>query len=151
MSLFLKSPKMLPNTFSVNINSESILQKSVTKVSIIYTVFQKLPKVNNRPLGENSPNLATLPECKTYIISPIRLPTFCLRFFTSFVFIFECFLKATTLHTPWRDSISHPICSSSLLDDRRRLENFLFFNVLAMVQLRLSWVGKVLFRFRLEG
>jgi hypothetical protein len=24
-------------------------------------------------------------------------------------------------------------------------------NVLAMVQLRLSWVGKVLFRFRLEG
>jgi hypothetical protein len=39
----------------------SILQgKSGTKIRATFVFFQKLPKVNNRPLGENSPNLVTL-------------------------------------------------------------------------------------------
>jgi hypothetical protein len=34
--------------------------KSGTKIWATFVFFQKLPKVNNRPLGENSPNLVTL-------------------------------------------------------------------------------------------
>jgi hypothetical protein len=36
------------------------LGKSGTKIWATSVFFQKLPKVNNRPLGENSPNLVTL-------------------------------------------------------------------------------------------
>jgi hypothetical protein len=34
--------------------------KSDTKIWATFVFFQKLSKVNNRPLGENSPNLVTL-------------------------------------------------------------------------------------------
>jgi hypothetical protein len=30
------------------------------KLWAIYLIFKKLPKVNNRPIGENTPNLVTL-------------------------------------------------------------------------------------------
>jgi hypothetical protein len=36
------------------------LGKSSPKLRAISVIFQKLPKANNRPLGENSPNLVTL-------------------------------------------------------------------------------------------
>jgi hypothetical protein len=36
------------------------LEKSSPKLWAISAIFQKLPKANNRPLGENSPNLVTL-------------------------------------------------------------------------------------------
>jgi hypothetical protein len=38
----------------------SILGKSSSKVSGYFCIFLKLPKVNNRPLSEYSPNLVTL-------------------------------------------------------------------------------------------
>jgi hypothetical protein len=35
-------------------------ESSLEKVVGHFCNFQKLPKVNNRPMGENSPNLVTL-------------------------------------------------------------------------------------------
>jgi hypothetical protein len=34
----------------------------------ISIIFKKLPKVNNRPLGENSPNLATLSGSRGHLV-----------------------------------------------------------------------------------
>jgi hypothetical protein len=34
--------------------------KSSTKIWTTFVIFEKLSNVNNRPLGENSPNLVTL-------------------------------------------------------------------------------------------
>jgi hypothetical protein len=34
--------------------------KSSLKLRAISVIFKKLPKVNNHPMGENSPNLVTL-------------------------------------------------------------------------------------------
>jgi hypothetical protein len=61
------SPKTLPNPFFANIYVimhtyiNLTLKKVAQKCRLLYIIFKKQPKVNNRPLGENSPNLATLP------------------------------------------------------------------------------------------
>jgi hypothetical protein len=39
--------------------------KSSPKMWVTSVIFKKLPKVNNYPLGENSPNLVTLPGLKS--------------------------------------------------------------------------------------
>jgi hypothetical protein len=39
----------------------------------ISVIFQKMPKANNRPLGENSPNLITLVEFKLYFLGRLKL------------------------------------------------------------------------------
>jgi hypothetical protein len=50
----------------------SILQgKSGTKIRDTFVFFQKLPKFNNRPLGENPPNLVTLPGTDVMIFKKI--------------------------------------------------------------------------------
>jgi hypothetical protein len=36
------------------------VEKFIPKFSAISEIFEKLPNENNRPMGENSPNLATL-------------------------------------------------------------------------------------------
>jgi hypothetical protein len=37
------------------------VEKSSAKIWATSVIFEKLPKVNNHPKGENSPNLDTLP------------------------------------------------------------------------------------------
>jgi hypothetical protein len=49
---------MQPTPFYVKINTSS--QKVSKKCGLLMQFLKKLPKVNNRPLGENSPNLVTL-------------------------------------------------------------------------------------------
>jgi hypothetical protein len=52
---------MWPNPFSVNINTQLLPWKKGAKIVLPPLEFSKInPKVNNRPRGENSPNLVTL-------------------------------------------------------------------------------------------
>jgi hypothetical protein len=52
---------MLPNPFLVTINTQLYRWKTVAKVfGLLFFFFNKLPKENNRPIGENSPDLVTL-------------------------------------------------------------------------------------------
>jgi hypothetical protein len=56
---FVKNgPKVLSKQFFTKNNT--FLGKKVRKNVVYFCNFQKMPKVNNRPLGENSPNLVTL-------------------------------------------------------------------------------------------
>jgi hypothetical protein len=41
-----------------------VVQKSSSKIWATFLFLQKLPKENNRPLGENSPNLVALIPAK---------------------------------------------------------------------------------------
>jgi hypothetical protein len=43
--------------------------KSSATIYAAYVIFRKLPNVNNRPIGENSPNLVTLPMMQSYLRS----------------------------------------------------------------------------------
>jgi hypothetical protein len=56
MSLCKKIAKM--NPFFVETNAKLLPSK---KLSVLLQSSKKLPKVNNRPRGESSPNLVTLP------------------------------------------------------------------------------------------
>jgi hypothetical protein len=65
MSLGKNRPKLEPKTFlkKVNANVALTVEKGSTKMRATYILLQfseKLPKVSNPPLGENSPNLATM-------------------------------------------------------------------------------------------
>jgi hypothetical protein len=68
------SPKKYPNPFFVKICAFLLPWKKVDqKVGPLqFVIFKKLPKVNNRSMGEKSPNLVTLLE----IGSPTVLCTF---------------------------------------------------------------------------
>jgi hypothetical protein len=57
------SPKMWPNPFLVKMNAyihNFYRGKSCPKACDISVIYKKLPKLNNRPIGKNSSNLATL-------------------------------------------------------------------------------------------
>jgi hypothetical protein len=52
---------MWPEPIFVEINTHYIVWKKVAqKYGILFFIIEKLPKVNNRPLGENSPKVVTL-------------------------------------------------------------------------------------------
>jgi hypothetical protein len=54
-------PKSGPNQLLPELHTLLILrEKSSAKIWAAFAIFKKLPKVNTRPLGENSPNLVTL-------------------------------------------------------------------------------------------
>jgi hypothetical protein len=57
-----------------------------------FCILKKLPKVNNRPIGENSPNLATL--LLTIIGQYIKSDSFSLQIITPILFT-ELFLSNT--------------------------------------------------------
>jgi hypothetical protein len=44
-----------------------IMEKEAQKCGLLLLIFEKQPKVNNNPLGENSPNLVTL-SASTFFI-----------------------------------------------------------------------------------
>jgi hypothetical protein len=52
-----KLPKILPNPFFAKIDPQLLLAIKVAQNWGYFVNFEKLPIVNNRPLGENSPNL----------------------------------------------------------------------------------------------
>jgi hypothetical protein len=51
---------MLPNPFFDKINHHFTVEKSSTKIWATSAMFEKLPNINSRPIGENSPNLVNL-------------------------------------------------------------------------------------------
>jgi hypothetical protein len=57
MSVSKSRPKCTSTIFCQN---KYITGASSPKILRYFSNFQKLPKVNNRPMGENSPNLVTL-------------------------------------------------------------------------------------------
>jgi hypothetical protein len=61
MRLWKKCPKCCPNQFFVNINKQLLpLFKEIRIFWISFVIVKKVPKENNRPIRENSPNLVTL-------------------------------------------------------------------------------------------
>jgi hypothetical protein len=61
MSVGKSGPKSGPNNFFAKINPQLVPWKKVAqKCALLLQFFKPLPKVNNHPLGENSPNLVTL-------------------------------------------------------------------------------------------
>jgi hypothetical protein len=59
------------------------VEKAARKIIGFFCIFQKLPKENNRPIGENSPNLVTLIAKKQFLS-------------LSDIFLFLNFLTQTT-------------------------------------------------------
>jgi hypothetical protein len=52
---------MDPNPFFVKIDFTTFtVEKSSPSIWAISVIFKKLPKVNNHPIGDNSPNPVTL-------------------------------------------------------------------------------------------
>jgi hypothetical protein len=59
MGLRKNRPKMWPNPLIVKIHTSHLWKKYLKNVGY-FCNSKKLPKLNNRPLGENSLNLVTL-------------------------------------------------------------------------------------------
>jgi hypothetical protein len=51
---------MQPNPFLLKLIQNLYFGKNSPKLWATSVIFEKLPKDNNRPLGENSPTVATL-------------------------------------------------------------------------------------------
>jgi hypothetical protein len=67
-----ESPKMWPKTFFCQTICISFtVEKSYSKIWAISVIFIKLPKVNNDPIGANSPNLVTLDAARAFRLSYI--------------------------------------------------------------------------------
>jgi hypothetical protein len=61
MSLRKNRPIVSPTQFFAKINTQLFPTiKSIQNKTVTSEIFKKLPKENNNPLGENSPNLVTL-------------------------------------------------------------------------------------------
>jgi hypothetical protein len=65
------SKKVAQNTaqlFFVKIDAKNLTMEAIRspEMSAISVIFNKLPKVNDPPLGENLPNLVTLDKLCTY-------------------------------------------------------------------------------------
>jgi hypothetical protein len=61
MSLRKNRPIVSPTQFLAKINTQLFPTiKSIQNKTVTSEIFKKLPKENNNPLGENSPNLVTL-------------------------------------------------------------------------------------------
>jgi hypothetical protein len=62
------------------------VEKVAPKRGILtYVIFKTLPNVNNRPMGENSPNLVTLMPCQ--YIGTSALMDFCRTLFLQGTFL----------------------------------------------------------------
>jgi hypothetical protein len=64
---FKKSPKMQPTTFVSNLMHNLNIGKSRQIMWAISVIFRKLPKVNDRPLGDFRPLWPPCYESNTYI------------------------------------------------------------------------------------
>jgi hypothetical protein len=70
--------KTRPNSSRINVLPQLVYYfhcgKNCSKIWATFEIFQRLPEVNNRPIGENSPNLVTLLESWTMCYKSFRVP-----------------------------------------------------------------------------